>query len=69
MKSHNRFYELILKCPCDQPLNSCIMEKYRKMPITQLIEISREMTSGEMNELVNRHDSCIGERAWHKTAI
>lgn len=68
MENKTSFYRVILKCPLNDPLDDCIISKYRNMSIVELIEESRQMTSSELENLLDQHSECVRKRKSNKMA-
>lgn len=68
MEKKTKFYEAILKCPFNDPLDDCVFNRYRKMSIVDLINISYHMESAELDNLMAFHDECVSKRKSNKLA-
>lgn len=68
MEINTRFFELILQCPFEDPTNECVFNKYREMPLYDLIEESRSMSYAEKDLLLSSHNECQRKRKQCKIA-
>lgn len=57
-----RLYKRILDCSLDDNLHDCIFSQYRKMGISELIEVTNAMSPAEIAVLLNRHKECLKVR-------
>ncbi len=68
MENKTKFYEVILKCPLNEPHNECVFNPFRQMSITELIDVSQKMDSAELKNLLEHHNECISKRKRNKLA-
>jgi hypothetical protein len=68
MKNMTNLYEIILECPLNDPLNSCIFSRYRRMPVPELIDVSHQLDSEGLKTLLDRHHTCLNKRKTQKIA-
>ena len=63
------FYELILECPYIHPVNSCPFNQFRKMSITELIDVTSNLKSTEITSLIHQHKACLKKSEAEKKRI
>ena len=54
--------QLTLQCPKSDPLDSCALSKFRKLPLKEKLEMVDTMSSEELDEIVQQHYDCFHER-------
>jgi hypothetical protein len=68
MNNQNQFYKLLMGCPFGNPTKECVIERYRKMSILDLMDNYRVMERNEINVLFGEHTECIKYRTDQKIA-
>lgn len=68
MENKTKFYEVVLKCPLNDPLSGCAFNRYRQMSITKLIEVTQRMDPAELDNLLAQHNECKSKRKTNKLA-
>ncbi len=68
MKYTARFYELILDCPFNDPVDDCIFQIYRKMTLSELINATRNLDTIDKKAILDKHDECVRKRTLKKKA-
>lgn len=68
MENKTKFFNVILQCPINDPDNDCVFNRYREMPITELIEVSQALKPAEIEYLLARHTECLNKRKANKLA-
>jgi hypothetical protein len=68
MNNQNQFYKLLMGCPFGHSLCGCIIERYRKMSITELIDDPKLIDPDYINFLLNEHAGCLKIRNGQKVA-
>src|SRR5690554_6792365 len=58
MNNRSRFYNLILNCPLNVPVKDCVFTPYRKMSISELMN----MKDSEIFKILKNHDDCMKKR-------
>ena len=54
--------QLTLKCPAEDPRDSCPFSELRKLPLKERLEKVDKMFSEEIEELVQKHYDCFEGR-------
>lgn len=63
MNNKSRFFELILNCPFNDPLKDCVINPYRKMLLSELIEVTSKMNKEEVAALLDSSEECKRKRS------
>jgi hypothetical protein len=54
--------KLIVSCPLKNAHANCPFNELRNAPITRLIEITNQISTEEINEMIEEHKLCKRER-------
>lgn len=54
-----RLYELILDCSLKNHYHDCVLNRFKKMSILELIKVTNEMTSDEISGVIKQHADCL----------
>lgn len=53
---------LMIECPLYSALPECPLQKYRGMPINEKFHIVDNMSDEEINQVIQYHKQCLGDR-------
>ncbi len=67
MEELTHFYRLLLDCHLSFCMEDCIIRNYSRLPITELIEKTRQMSNAELKNINQKHEECI-RKTEHKFA-
>jgi hypothetical protein len=61
------FYKLLLNGHFGFCHDDCVLTKFSKMSLSELIEKTRAMSPAEIKAIISKHKECL-DNCWHKIA-
>ncbi len=53
---------LLVKCPLEQPLDTCPAKEIRELPLKERLAVVDKMTDAQIKSILDHHQLCLLER-------